>query len=117
MTKEDKLAAIVDRIHTKSIDINSKSLSALMLSGYVDALAKAGIFAHGLNVTSSGQDVISICEEFEWEPDDNDIIEFAKEVTNSAEDQPSLICLLKLYRNDRNKLMKEFADRKNREDQ
>ena len=116
MTKEEKLTAIIDRIHTKSIDINSKSISALMLSGYVDGLAKAGILAHGLDVTPGGKDVISICEEFEWEPDDNDIMAFAKEVTKS-EEQPSLICVLKKYRDDRDKLMKEFANRNNREDQ
>ena len=107
MTQEEKFNAIINRLNTKSIEIDSETISALILAGYVDDLASVGIIESGFDVTQKGKDVRVICEEFDWTPNDTSIMEFAAEIVEPKE-QPAFIYLLKRYRDDREGLVKEF---------
>ena len=116
MTRDEKFTAIVDRLNTKSIEIDSETISSLSLAGYTDDLAVAGIIESGFDVTQKGKDVRAICEEFDWKPDDTDIIEFVKEIVGPKE-QAAFVYLLKKYRDDREGLINDFKSVKDRAEQ
>ena len=116
MTQDEKFTAIVERLNTKSIEIDSETISALVLAGYLDDLATAGIIESGFGVTQKGKDVRAICEEFDWKPDDTQLMEFVKEIVGPKE-QPAFIYLLKKYRDDREGLLNEFKTVKDKSEQ
>jgi len=107
MTQDEKFAAIVERINSESIEIDSRSVSALVLAGYVDDLVKIGIIESGFNVTEKGKAVRAICEEFEWKPTDEHILEFVKEIVGPKE-QLAFVYLLRKYRDNCEGLIAEI---------
>lgn len=111
MTQDEKFKAIVERLNTKSIEIDPGTISALVLAGYLDDLAHAGALESGFGVTQKGKDVRAICEEFDWKPDDTSIIDFVNEIV-PRHDATAFIYLLKKYRDNREALLKEIEDAK-----
>ncbi len=107
MTQDEKFAAIVERINNEAIEIDSRNISALILAGYIDDLVKIGIIESGFDVTEKGKTVRAICEEFDWKPSDEHVLEFVKEIVGPKE-QPAFLYLLKKYRDNREELIAEF---------
>ena len=107
MKKEEKLTAILERLKSQGTDIDGGHISALVISGYLDDLAKVGISESSFTMTQLGNNVRAICEEFDWKPDNEEIKAFVMEMVEPKE-QAAFMFLLKRYRDDRQGLLEEF---------
>ena len=111
MNKEQKLAAILERLKDKGTDIDGAHISSMVIVGYLDDLAKAGIIESAWNMTPLGNNVRAICEEFDWKPDNDDIKAFVMEMVDPREQAPFMF-MIKKYRDDREGLLEEFKQAK-----
>ena len=107
MTNSQKYTAIVERLKQNKTDIAEAHVSAMVISGYLDDLGKAGIIESAFAMTPVGNAVRAICEEFEWKPTDNEISAFVANMVGPEEQVPFLY-MLKKYRDDPKGLLKEF---------
>jgi hypothetical protein len=107
MNKEEKLAAILERLKSKGADIDGEHISAMVIVGYLDDLAKQGLIESAYNMTPMGNNVRAICEEFDWKPDDEEIKAFVMEMVEPKE-RAAFMLLVRKYRDDRKGLMEDF---------
>jgi len=111
MTNSEKYTAIVERLKKENTSIEEAHVSAMVISGYLDDLGKAGIIESAFAMTPVGNVVRAICEEFDWKPTDDEIAAFVSEMVGPKEQVPFLF-ILKKYRDDRNGLLLEFKKMK-----
>jgi hypothetical protein len=109
MTKPEKIKAILKRLKKENTDISKGHISAMVISGYLDDLAKAGIIESAFAMTPVGTSVRAICEEFDWKPDDDELKAFVLEMIG-PNDGAAFFYMLKKYRDDRKGLMTEFKE-------
>lgn len=109
MTKPEKIKAILERLKKENTEISEAHISAMVISGYMDDLAKVGIIESAFAITPIGTSVRAICEEFDWKPDDDELKAFVSEMVGPNERAP-FFYMLKKYRDDRNGLIKEFKE-------
>jgi len=108
MTEQEKLKAIRDRVPLLDETITKHHISYMLLVGYLQVLNKEGMVTEGeYKITPIGQNVIAICEEFDWKPSDNDIKDFVREMM-APEDYLVFIHFLTRFRDDRNELLKDI---------
>ena len=111
MNKEEKLTAILERLKSKGTDIDGGHISAMVIVGYLDDLAKQGLIESAWTMMPIGNSVRAICEEFDWKPDDDEIKAFVMEMIDPKE-QPPFMMLIKKYRDDREGLLEDFKKAK-----
>lgn len=113
MTEQEKLKAIKERVPLLDETITAQHVSFMLIVGYLNALYKEGMVTQGeYGVTPLGENVIAVCEEFDWKPSDNDIETFIAEMT-PPEDHEAFRHFLFQYRDNRIELMekiKRFKD-------
>ena len=111
MTKPEKLTAILERLKSKGTDIDGAHISSMVIVGYLDDLAKAGVIESAWNMTPIGTNIRAICEEFDWKPDDDEIKAFVMEMVGPREQAPFML-IIKKYRDDREALLEDFKHAK-----
>ena len=104
MNKAEKLTAILERLKSKGTDIDGNHVSLMVIVGYLDDLTKAGIIESAWNMTDVGRAVRSVCDEFDWKPDNDDIKAFVMEMVDPREQAPFMF-MIKKYRDDREGLL------------
>lgn len=107
MTKEEKFTAIVERLKKDDIKFDPAHLSAMSIIGYLEDLANHKLIESAFTLSPSGKNVAAICEEFEWQPSDKEIIEFVVGMVEEKE-RPGIAYIIKQYRDDRTGLMEEL---------
>lgn len=84
MNTQEKFDAIMERLHAPEgatmEDIKPKNLTFMVLMGYMDILNKMGMVANTHGITDNGKKFISMCEEFDWKPTDDEILSFVEEL-------------------------------------
>ena len=113
---KEKFDVIVERMKGEGYDFDPTHISVMVIIGYLNDIAKKGIIETAYNMTPLGRSAFAICEEFDWKPDDTDIIEFVKEIVGPKE-QAAFVYLLKKYRDDREGLINDFKSVKDRAEQ
>lgn len=111
MNKQEKLTAILERLGSKGIDIDGGHISAMMIAGYLNDLAKIGLIESAYDLTPSGYAVRAVCEDFDWKPDDDEIKAFVMEQVAPPEQAPFMF-MLKKWRDDREGLKEDFEKAK-----
>lgn len=111
MTKGEKLTAILERLKTKGTDLDGGHVSAMVIVGYLDDLAKKGLIESAWNMTPIGNNIRAICEEFDWKPDDDEVMAFVMEMVE-AKERPAFMFMIKKYRDDREGLLEDFQKAK-----
>lgn len=111
MTQEDKFKGILERLKEKGTDFDPKHISAMVIIGYLDDLQKLGLIQSAFTVNPSGYVIRSVCDEFEWQPSDEDIKEFVIGMVEAQERAP-FAYMIKRYRDDREKFLAEFEEYK-----
>lgn len=113
MTEQEKFKAIKERAPLLDDTITAQHVSFMLIVGYLNALYKEGMVTQGeYDVTPLGENIIAICEEFDWKPSDNDIETFIAGMI-PLEDHSSFRYFLFQYRDNRMELMekiKRFKD-------
>ncbi len=107
MTREEKFKAIVERLKEKAIDFDPMHISAMVVIGYLDDLAQKGLIESAFLVSPTGKSVRAICEEFDWQPNDEEIKEFVIGMVEQP-DRAAFAYMIKRYRDDRTKFLEEF---------
>ena len=111
MTRQEKLTAILERLKVKDIEIDGNHISAMVITGYLNDLAKIGLIESVFNLTNSGSTVRAICEEFEWTPNDDEVKAFVMEMVDPKEQAPFMF-MIKKWRDDRDGLIEDFKKTK-----
>lgn len=111
MNREEKLTAILERLKSKGTDIDGGHISAMVIVGYLDDLAKQGLIESAWTMMPIGNTVRAICEEFDWKPDDDEIRAFVMEMVEPKE-QPPFMYMIRKYRDDREGLLEDFKKAK-----
>lgn len=107
MNREEKLTAILERIKAIGTDIDGGHISAMVIVGYLDDLAKQGLIESAWTMLPVGNNVRAICEEFDWKPSDDEIKAFVMEMIE-PKDQPPFMYMIRKYRDDRESLLEDF---------
>lgn len=111
MNRQEKLEAILERLKKKGADIDGGHVSAMVIVGYLDDLAKQGLIESAWTMTPVGNTIRSVCEEFDWKPDDDEIKAFVMEMVEPKE-RPPFMFMIKKYRDDREGLIEDFKKAK-----
>jgi hypothetical protein len=111
MNREQKLEAILERLGKKGIDIDGGHISAMVITGYLDDLSKLGLIESAYDLTPSGAAIRAVCDEFGWEPDNDEIKAFVMEQVAPQEQAPFAF-MLKKWRDDREGLKEDFLKAK-----
>jgi hypothetical protein len=109
MTNEEKFKAIVERLKAEGWCSEPVFISIMMIVNYLDQLSQHGVVECAYNVTEIGKNVAAVCEEFDWKPTDEDILRFVTEMVDES-DRAAFAYLIKRYRDDKNKFIKEIDD-------
>lgn len=112
MTTQEKLKAIIERVKILGEDYTSEYISVMVITSYLSDLSKRGLVMSGYTVTPFGENVVAVCEEFDWKPTDADIEMFVTEMV-AAEDRSVIESFIRQYRDDRGSLLekiKRFKD-------
>lgn len=108
MTKEEKFTEIINRLGEKAKDFKPIHLSIIVIMGYLTTLEENGFISGGeVKVTTSGNDALSLCNEFDWTPTDSEIASFCKDMVEVNEIETILMMLLKM-RDDKKSLLSSF---------
>lgn len=99
MTDEEKFDAIIERLKFHGKDLTPQHLSIIMINGYLDILSREKIVVGERLMTSMGENVLAVCEEFDWRPSQDDIIDFVLQMVD-IDNKEALITLLVMYRDD-----------------
>ena len=106
MTNDEKFKAIVERIKAKGWLVEHQYISVMMIINYFDKLEKLELVECAFNMTSTGKDVVAVCEEFDWQPTDKDIIEFMNDMVDEP-DRLGLTYIISRFRDDRDGFLEE----------
>jgi hypothetical protein len=107
MTNEDKFKAIAERAKITDKEIDGNYLSTMVIIGYLNDMADLKLIQTAFTMTSTGRNLRSICEEFEWKPSDKDIAAFVVGMVEE-EDREAFAVLLTKYRDDREKFLEDY---------
>lgn len=108
MTTEEKTKAILERIKCEGVfDEPEQTVSVMVIIHYLDQLSKLGLVECAFNMTEMGGKVASICEEFDWQPSDEDVLRFVNEMMEEP-DRAAFAYMIKRYRDDREGLLEEI---------
>jgi hypothetical protein len=108
MTTSEKFNAIMERLKGLGEGFTPQHLSIIVINGYISVLTKKGVVTDGqYDVTQRGKDLIAICEEFEWEPSDQDIAAYVRDMVTPSS-RKAFATLLARYRDDREALFKDI---------
>lgn len=101
MNREEKFQAIVKRANMEGKIELPEQLDCVLTISYLDQFREMGIIRGGeYSVSESGKILKSICEEFEWEPDDIAVKGFLKILEfENEEDKDKIFYLIKTYMN------------------
>jgi len=111
MTNDKKFKTIIERLKIEEANLEPIHISAMVITGYLDDLAKAGLIESAWTVTKSGENIRAVCEEFDWKPSDKDIFAFVSGMVEEKE-RAAFMLILKKYRDDRAGLLEEFKKSK-----
>lgn len=111
MSNEEKFKAIIDRLKMHGWFDTPEFISVFMIIHYMQQLQQKGVIECAFTITDSGKNIISVCEEFDWKPSDNDIYKFVNEMIDESDRLP-FIYLIKQYRDNKDSLLKEIDDNK-----
>ena len=109
MTNEEKFKAIVERLKAEGWCDEPSYISVMMIIHYLDQLQKEGIVECAFNMTELGRRIAAICEEFDWQPSDIEIRNFVDEMVEEN-DRSAFRYMIQKWRDDREELLKEFAE-------
>ena len=103
MTSKQKLDAIKHRIGWDTIkEMDEFGISVLVLVNYMDFLKEHNLIKEGpVSMTEEGQNVVAICDEFDWKPTDEHIKVFAMDTTVDDQDRNGIVTLLKEVRDNK----------------
>lgn len=79
MTKEQKIKAINDRIGNAVFD-TPEMISIFLITELLDRLSKKNLIESSYHLTNGGTNIAAICNEFDWEVNDEEITQFCKEL-------------------------------------
>ncbi len=104
MTDSEKFNGIVNRIHGNNTWLSPLSVSVIVITSYLHALAEKGLIAGGYAISDMGKNIVAVCEEFDWKPTDEHVIAYVQEMI-LPEDQAICACLIFKFRDAREELM------------
>lgn len=107
MKRDEKFKAIIERIKAEGHDFEPMHISAMVITGYLTSLSEKKIIESGYLTTPIGKMIVAICEEFDWQPSDEELVDFINGMIDMNE-RPAFLYLLKRYRDDRQGLIQEF---------
>jgi hypothetical protein len=100
MTKEEKFTAIIERLGEPAKDFKPLHISVLVIMDYMTTMFKEGIINDGeVEITSIGNDVVALCNEFDWKPSDNDIVAFCSDMVDKEQLESFVIMLREMRDN------------------
>ena len=106
MTQEEKFKEIVERIGPSAAQFQPVHLSVLILLGYMEELFNNGIIHEGpVEVSETGKEATAICQEFDWQPSDVDIVTFCKDLVLENQNAP-FVMMLRAMRDDKETFLK-----------
>jgi hypothetical protein len=109
MTEQEKLKEIQSRIKAKfNLNYDETTISVLMVTGYLNTLNELGVVGGGFTMTAMGKSVMAICEEFDFKPCDQAIIDFIDAATEDHREE--FIFMIKRYRDERQKMIEEIKN-------
>ena len=115
MTSEEKLSAIIGRVPVLDDTFTAEHISVMMITHYVSSLAKAGIVEGGYHMSPLGENVVAVCEEFDWKPTDEHLEMFLEEMV-VEQTRPAFRHLIREYRDNREEFLakvKKFMEKNN----
>lgn len=104
MDKNEKFAAIVGRMKGDTSWMCPTAVSVMLITSYLHDLTQRGFVAGGYTISKTGKDVVAICEEFDWKPSNEEVIEYVNEMV-APEDREAFAYLIFKYRDDREELL------------
>jgi len=111
MTQEEKLNAIRNRAGEYGETMDPLHLSLMMVMGYMNALQELNLITTPFELPEKGKIFLSICEEFDWLPSDQEIDMFLKELV-PGDIHTEIYGLICLYRDKREELLKKVNTQK-----
>jgi sulfur relay (sulfurtransferase) DsrC/TusE family protein len=78
MTRQEKFEAICQRLKS-DVFSEPEAVSMFLLAHHMWKLDKQGYVTAPHKITTSGENVVALCEEFDWEIEDSEILEYCKE--------------------------------------
>ncbi len=112
MTDQEIRTTIIEKLKERNIEFDPAHLSAMVIIGYLDDIAKHGMIETAFSVNESGRIVQEICNEFGLKPSNEDILGFIKETIEEADRKPFAFMIVK-YRDNKDKFFTEFDSIKN----
>jgi hypothetical protein len=112
MTSEEKLSAIISRVPLLDDTFTAEHISVMMITHYMSTLEKAGIIEGGYHMTPLGENVVAVCEEFDWKPTDEHLELFLNEMVEEKT-RPAFRHFMREYRDNREAFLakvKKFMD-------
>lgn len=109
MTNDEKFKAIVERLKAEGWCTEPSYISIMMIVNYLDQLRQKGVVDCAYNMTETGQKVAAVCEEFDWEPSDEDVFRFVNEMVEDT-DKAAFAYMIKRYRDDKEKFLEEIKN-------
>jgi hypothetical protein len=104
MTPEEKFQAIIQRVPVLS-DFTPTHISCMVITRYLEMMADEGLVSgKEYAVTPLGKNVMSIIEEFDWKPTDEDIEMYVSDMV-PAPSQDAIRFFIKELRDNREEFM------------
>ena len=100
MTDQEIRTTIIEKLKKKNIEFDPAHLSAMVIIGYLDDIAKHGMIETAFSVNESGRIVQEIRTEFGLKPSNEDILSFINETIEEADRSPFAVMIVK-YRDDK----------------
>ena len=97
MSNEEKLKAIADRLSQLKVEIDSDMITCLVISNYFNEFQKKGLIDGELVMTPNGLTVVSVVNEFDLKPTNEEIKEYVDGLI-SSDNNEQLIKMLIEYR-------------------
>jgi hypothetical protein len=105
MTREDKFKIIVDKLGDAAAEFQSIHLSVLILMGYMETLFKNGIIHESpVETTEIGKQALTLCDEYNWNPSDTEIVEFCQNMVDKSQLE-SFVIMLREMRDNQEKFL------------
>ena len=106
----------MDRMKMEKGEITPMHLSIMMILCYLSDLDKMGVVKTPYPLTSVGENFRSVCEEFEWIPDNDEITQFVKEMIDDPELKAPFLHFITRYRDDKEGLQRDVKKAQDSQD-
>jgi len=107
MTKNQKYKQIIDRLKQQNIEFDEGMLSCLIITSYLSKFQELNLLEGSVSITNMGRAVTSVCQEFDWQPSNQEITECVN-VLVETNDNEKLIELLILYRDNPEQFLENY---------